>query len=115
MGSCKLDPTTGVATDQDGVEGCESTCDPNGKDKDGMDCPSSATCTFFDNPGVDSGFTCDDGKSCTLDAITLITVDQDGAEGCVSTCDPNGKDKDGMDCTSTRMLAAHEKMSFGQN
>ena len=88
--SCKLNSATGTSTDQDGTEGCDSTCNPNGKDKDGVDCGASeVTCSFFANAGVDSGFTCTDGKSCTLDAVTLITVDQDGTTGCDSTCDAN--------------------------
>merc|ERR1739837_23346 len=91
-----------------GAEGWDSTCDANGKDKDGIACGDSApaTCTFFNNAGVDSGFTCTDGKSCTLDAVTLISVDQDGNLGCDSTCDSNGIDAAGAACTSTRRLAA---------
>ena len=114
--SCKLDPNTGTATDQDGTEGCDSTCDPNGKDKDGADCgvTPAVTCTFFDN-ATDSGYTCTDGKSCTLDELNVVSVDQDGTEGCDSTCDANGKDKDGADCTSTRRLAAQAKLLLGQN
>ena len=68
--------------------------------------PTPATCIFFSNAGIDSGYTCTDGKSCTLDAITLISLDQDGFTGCDSACDPNGMDKDGAACTSARRLAA---------
>ena len=82
---------------------------------DSAPAPAPAVCTFIDNGSIFSGYICGDGKSCTLNENTGTSTDQDGTTGCDSTCDPNGMDKDGAACTSTRRLAAQEKMSFGQN
>ena len=81
-----------------------------------MACVSApGTCTFFNDPGVNSGYTCIDGKFCKKDPFSDLSFNQDGILGCDSTCDANGLDAAGAACTPTRRLAAQEKMSFGQN
>ena len=107
MTSCKADGMGGTI-DQAGTAGCDATCDPNGKDSTGMVCTAPAVvCTF-----AADGWTCDDGASCTADAMGG-TVDEAGTAGCDATCDPNGVDAAGMTCT--RRLAVQDILALGQN
>ena len=103
----------GNIVDQDGMPGCDATCDPNGMDAAGMACtatpptptPITITCTFDA-----AGWSCDDGTSCQADAMGG-TMDQDGMPGCDATCDPNMLDGAGMTCG--RRLAV--QTMIGQN
>ena len=105
----------GNIVDQNGMPGCDATCNSNGMDAAGMACtatpptptptPTTPVCTF----GM-GGWSCDDGTSCVADAMGA-TVDGTGAAGCDATCDSNGMDDAGETCG--RRLAV--QTMIGQN
>ena len=103
----------GNIVDQNGMPGCDATCDSNGMDATGMACtatpptptPPITLCTFDA-----AGWSCDDGTSCQADAMGG-TVDQTGAAGCDATCATSMLNIMGMDCN--RRLAV--QTMIGQN